>query len=75
MRAVVTICATLLLILCPSACSRARTYNLRGQVLAVDKARWEITVKHEDIRGFMPAMTMPFKVNDQRLIHASVPGM
>jgi protein SCO1/2 len=57
-----------------SACSRARTYELRGQVLAVDAARSELTIKHEDIRGFMPAMTMPFKVRDATLLAERKPG-
>src|SRR5665811_1952300 len=46
-------------LVCVPACSRAREYELRGQVLAVDAARQEITIKHEDIKGFMPGMTMP----------------
>jgi protein SCO1/2 len=47
---------------------------LRGQVLAVDRDRREITVKHEDIRGFMPGMTMPFKVREASLIDGRKPG-
>lgn len=57
-----------------SACSRSRAYELRGQVLAVDAARGEITIRHEDIKGFMPGMTMPFKVRDVRLIEGRAPG-
>ena len=57
-----------------SACSRGREYELRGQVLAVNPARQEITIKHEDIRGFMPAMTMPFKVRNQRLLDGRTAG-
>jgi protein SCO1 len=56
-----------------SACNRGRTYELRGQVLAVDSARHELTVKHEDIRGFMPAMTMPYRVTNRRALDR-VPG-
>ena len=45
-----------------------RTYPLRGQILAVDQprpgGRPQITVKHEDIPNFMPAMTMPYFVKD-----------
>lgn len=51
-----------------AACSRGHEYELRGQILAVDRARQEITIKHEDIRGLMPGMTMPFKVIDARLL-------
>ena len=57
-----------------SSCSRAREYELQGQVLAVDRERQEITIKHEDIRGFMPAMTMPFKVRRAALLDGRVPG-
>jgi protein SCO1/2 len=56
------------------ACSRARQYELRGQVLAVDRARQELTIRHEDIRGFMPGMTMPFKVRDPRILDGQEPG-
>lgn len=54
--------------------NRAHEYELRGQVLAIDAARQEITIKHEDIAGFMPAMTMPFKVNDRKLLEGMAPG-
>jgi protein SCO1/2 len=52
----------------------ARRYELRGQVLAVDRAKLEITIKHEDIPGFMPAMTMPFRVKDGRLLDGRAIG-
>lgn len=57
-----------------SACSRGREYELRGQVLAVHHDRQEITIKHEDIKGFMPGMTMPFKVRDEELLDGRAPG-
>jgi protein SCO1/2 len=64
----------LAIILSTSACSRDKRYQLEGQVLAVDTERQELTVKHGDIRGFMPAMTMPFKVRDGRSLHGRKPG-
>jgi protein SCO1/2 len=57
-----------------SACSNAREYPLKGQVLFVDPAKQEITVKHEDVRGFMPGMTMPFKVPDKTGFGSVAPG-
>jgi protein SCO1/2 len=57
-----------------SACARERQYELRGQVLAVDPARLEITIKHDDIKGFMPGMTMPFKVSSPELLEGKTPG-
>ena len=52
----------------------ARTYQLTGQVLVVRPETSEILVKHEDIPGFMPAMTMPYKVKDPALLTGRQPG-
>jgi protein SCO1/2 len=67
-------CSVVPLLLLTLACGRGREYELRGQVLAVDTARSEITIKHEDIEGFMPGMTMPFKVRDAALLEGRAPG-
>jgi protein SCO1/2 len=64
----------LCLALAAPACSRSRQYELRGQVVAVDAANAKITIKHEDIRGFMPAMTMPFDVRDRKLLDGREAG-
>ena len=44
------------------------------QILAVDPVRGEMTIKHEDIKGFMPGMTMPFKVSQPSLMTGIVAG-
>jgi protein SCO1 len=51
-----------------------REYELRGVVVSVDASREEITIKHEDIPRFMPGMTMPFKVQNRRLLDGRRPG-
>ena len=51
-----------------------RQYDLQGQVVAVDRTRQEITIKHGDIRGFMPGMTMPFRVSEPKLLDCCEPG-
>jgi protein SCO1 len=71
--------ATLLLaaLTAATACSRTPdvpTYQLKGQVLAVRPESNEILVKHEDIQGFMPAMTMPYAVKEPALLTDRVPG-
>jgi protein SCO1/2 len=69
--------AILLLVVAASACSRTpepRRYEVRGQILGVDAGRQEVLMKHEDIEGFMPAMTMPYKVQDPALLQATQPG-
>lgn len=72
MRPVFTVIVSILLI--APGCSGPRQYELRGQILAVDRGRQEITIKHDDIRGFMPGMTMPFKVRDARLLDGRTAG-
>ena len=58
-----------------SGCRRpARHYQLSGQIVAVDPTRQELTIKHQDIPGFMPGMTMAFKVFEPRLLDGRAPG-
>lgn len=64
----VALCATL------AACSRPRHYELRGQILTIDRDRREVTVKHEDVPGLMSGMTMPFKVQDPTLLNGLTAG-
>jgi protein SCO1/2 len=60
----------------PSAASPdAKRYPLAGVVTAVDASRSQITVAHDAIAGFMPAMTMPFPVRDDpRIVRLLRPG-
>src|SRR5437762_8675000 len=66
----------LLLCLSAAACSKPdeRTYTLQGQVLSLEPARKMVTIKHEEIKGFMPAMTMPYEVRDEKLLDGLAPG-
>lgn len=59
------------------SCSQAPReiiYDLRGQVISIYSLNNEITIKHGEIPGFMPAMTMPFKVKDLSLLEGRMPG-
>lgn len=51
-----------------------RTYQLTGQILAVRPDTREVLVKHEDIPGFMPAMTMTYVVKEPGLLTDRAPG-
>jgi protein SCO1/2 len=51
-----------------------KRYHLRGQVVAKDAAANEITVQHDEIPGFMAAMTMPYKVKDPAGLQEVEPG-
>ncbi len=47
-----------------TASATARRYDLRGVIRGVDAAKREVTVDHEEIAGYMDAMTMSFPVRD-----------
>lgn len=55
-------------------CSRTKTYRLQGEVVGKNTTTSEITVNHGDIPGFMPAMTMPYRVKDPAVIQELQPG-
>src|SRR5262245_42377917 len=44
----------------PEASSSAQRYEVKGKVVSVDKANHKVTIAHEEIKGYMEAMTMPF---------------
>jgi protein SCO1 len=54
--------------------SRGREYPIEGQIIGLQPDRQEVLLKHKDIKGFMPAMTMPFKVLSWREVEATAPG-
>jgi protein SCO1/2 len=65
------------LVLFAAGCSKApeqRTFTLQGQVQSLDAAHKLVTVKHEEIKGFMPAMTMPYEVAEASVMNGLAPG-
>jgi protein SCO1 len=51
-----------------------RQYHVIGQIVAIDPTRQLVTIKHGDIQGFMPAMTMPFRVKDPSITKGRAVG-
>ena len=49
-------------------------YDLKGKVVAVDKAQQLLTIEHEDIKDYMPGMTMPFSVKADWVFEIAAPG-
>jgi protein SCO1 len=63
----------LLTIACAPAAPK-NTYVLRGQILSIEAPRKTLTIKHGEIKGLMPAMTMPYTVRDEKLLSGLAPG-
>jgi protein SCO1/2 len=54
--------------------TQVRRYHLKGTVVQVDKAQQHLVVNHEEIPGFMGAMTMPYPVVDAQTLEKLSPG-
>ena len=70
---VFSLCLALAAAACRTPASE-RSFTLHGQVLSIDAPRKIVVVKHEDIKDFMPAMTMPYEVKEARLLDGLAPG-
>ena len=46
------------------ASTNLQTFQVRGVVVAVKPKEKQVEIKHEEVPGYMPAMTMPFDVKD-----------
>ena len=71
--------AALALALCTLALAgcgveREETYKATGFVQSVDVANKQVTISHEEIQGFMPAMTMNFDVARPELLDGVAAG-
>jgi protein SCO1/2 len=63
------------LLVCCSALLYGKTFHGEGMVLAIDKQRETATISHREIRGYMPAMAMEFRVSRSGLLESLEPGM
>src|SRR5437879_6584605 len=52
----------------------SQRYPVKGKVVEVALPEKQLTVEHEDIPGYMPAMTMPFPVKDEALLKVAAVG-
>jgi protein SCO1 len=70
-----TICAIAMGLACkPRRSANEKRYELKGKVVAVDKTDRTATISHQDIVGYMPAMTMPFKIKNDADLGMLKPG-
>ena len=57
-----------------NASSTAKRYPLRGKVMSVDKAAKKANIEHDEVAGYMPAMTMDFEVREDWVWEDMKPG-
>ena len=51
-----------------------KRYDFKGKVVAVEPDKHSVTVSHEDIKGYMPGMTMPFAVRNESDLQILAPN-
>jgi protein SCO1 len=51
-----------------TAVDAAQRFTVKGMLRAINYAEHEVTIEHEEIPGYMPAMTMPFAVKDMAAV-------
>lgn len=67
--------SALLMMSCqPGKESKGQRYDLSGKVVSVDSDSNHVTIAHDEIEGFMQAMTMPFAVQDPLELESVSPG-
>lgn len=72
-----TAVAILTLVMILAGCHRqapATRYELKGKVVTVDRELKQVTIAHEDIPGYMSAMTMPFALKEEWAYGVLGPG-
>ena len=68
--------ACLLLMACQSKppVPQGKRYDLKGTIVSVDKSNQSAIISHEEVKDFMDAMTMPFKLKDAWPLDVMKPG-
>ncbi len=71
------LCAFEILALAFTSCQRhsnAQRFDLKGKVVSVDRELKRVTIAHEEIPGYMAAMTMPFALKEEWAYGVLGPG-
>lgn len=66
--------APLLLNGCSQKPANEQRYELKGKVVSVDRAKGEVSVDHEEVKGYMAAMRMDFPVRDAEALKVMEAG-
>ncbi len=53
---------------------QGKRYDLKGTIVSIDKANQSAIISHEEVKDFMDAMTMPFKLKDAWPLDVMKPG-
>jgi Cu/Ag efflux protein CusF len=63
-----------LLLLQAESTAPEERYQLRGEVVSVNRDEQSVRIKHEEIKGWMDAMTMDFPIKEKSEMDKIKPG-
>ncbi len=58
----------------PKASDGAKRFEVKGKVVSANQGEHKVTIQHEEIKGYMDAMTMPFTLLDDWVYSELKPG-
>jgi protein SCO1/2 len=58
----------------PAASETAKRYDLKGKVVSVDREKKRAKIEHDEIPGYMEAMTMEFPIHEDWVWNDLAPG-
>jgi protein SCO1 len=58
---------------CRRASGNEKRFDLKGTVVSVAPEKQQVTIAHDEVKGYMPGMTMPFTVRNQSDMQMLVP--
>ena len=58
----------------PHRSANEKRFDIKGKIVAVNRDDHTATISHEDIKGYMPAMTMEFKIKKDSDLEMLNPG-
>lgn len=59
---------------CRRGTGNEQRYELKGRIVSVEPEKHQVTIAHEDVKGYMPGMTMPFNVRNESDFQMFVPN-
>src|SRR5688572_5296825 len=59
---------------CNRGSGNEKRYDLKGKVVIVEPAKHLVTISHEEVKGYMPGMTMAFTVRNESDLQMLVPN-
>lgn len=59
---------------CRRTAGNEKRYELKGKIVSVEPDKRQVTIAHEDVKDYMPGMTMPFNIRNDSDMQMLVPN-